>query len=133
MEQLDALDAEFRNIVESSARKTVVFADRFPLRYFADAYGLTYFAAYPGCADAAEPSAATVAFLIDKVRTERIPVVFCIELSNQKLADTVCEATGAKKLQFSSCHNVTAAEFEDGATYLSIMRQNAAALREALN
>lgn len=133
VERLDDLDAEFWYIVENSSRKTVVFADRFPLRYFADAYGLTYFAAYPGCADAAEPSAATVAFLIDKVRTERIPVVFCIELSNQKLADTVCEATGAKKLQFSSCHNVTAAEFEDGATYLSIMRQNAAALREALN
>lgn len=133
VEQLDNLDEEFLDIVENSSRKTVVFADRFPLRYFADAYGLTYFAAYPGCADAAEPSAATVAFLIDKVRMERIPVVFCIELSNQKLADTVCEATGAKKLQFSSCHNVTAAEFEDGATYLSIMRQNAAALREALN
>ena len=46
------------------------FADRFPLRYFADAYGLDYYAAYPGCADAAEPSAATVAFLIDKVRAE---------------------------------------------------------------
>lgn len=131
--QLGALDAEFREIVESAARKTVVFADRFPLLYFADAYGLTYFAAYPGCADAAEPSAATVAFLIDKVRVERIPVVFCIELSNQRLADTVCEATGAKKLQFSSCHNVTAAEFKNGATYLSIMRQNAGALREALN
>lgn len=133
VEQLDALDAEFEKIVGDSARKTVIFADRFPLLYFADAYDLTYFAAYPGCADSAEPSAATVAFLIDKVEAEQIPVVFCIELSSQKLADTVCEATGAKKLQFSSCHNVTAAEFKDGATYLSIMRQNAAALREALN
>lgn len=133
VEQLDALDLEFKQIVENAGRKTIVFADRFPLLYFADAYDLTYFAAYPGCADAAEPSAATVAFLIDKVAAEQIPVVFCIELSNQKLADTVCEATGAKKLQFSSCHNVTAAEFKDGATYLSIMQQNAAALREALN
>lgn len=133
VEQLDALDAEFKRIVENAERKTIVFADRFPLLYFADAYGLTYFAAYPGCADAAEPSAATVAFLIDKVEAEQIPAVFCIELSNQKLADTVCEATGAKKLQFSSCHNVTAAEFKEGATYLSIMQQNAAALREALN
>lgn len=133
VEELGALDNEFREIVENGERKTIIFADRFPLLYFANAYDLTYFAAYPGCADAAEPSAATVAFLIDKVEAERIPVVFCIELSNQKLADTVCEATGAKKLQFSSCHNVTAAEFKDGATYLSLMQQNAAALREALN
>ena len=96
VEKLNQLDAEFQDVVEHAARKTVVFADRFPLRYFADAYGLDYYAAYPGCADAAEPSAATVAFLIDKVRAEGIPVVFTIELSNGKLADTICEATDAK-------------------------------------
>lgn len=130
--KLETLNAEFEEIVEHASHETLIFADRFPLRYFADAYGLDYFAAYPGCAESAEPSAATVAFLIDKVRAENIPAVFYIELSNQKLADTVCEATGAKKLLFSSCHNVTAAEFKNGATYLSLMEQNAAALREAL-
>lgn len=38
-----------------------------------------------------------MAFLIDKVRAEGIPVVFTIELSNGKLADTICEATGSEK------------------------------------
>lgn len=84
MEKLEQLDAEFQDVVAHAARKTMVFADRFPLRYFAEAYGLDYYAAYTGCADAAEPSAATVAFLIDKVRAENIPVVFTIELSNGK-------------------------------------------------
>ncbi len=93
VEKLNQIDAEFRDVVEHAARKTMVFADRFPLRYFADAYGLDYYAAYPGCADAAEPSAATVAFLIDKVRAEGIPVVFTIELSNGKLREKtgVCD------------------------------------------
>ena len=133
VEKLDQLDAEFQDVVAHAARKTMVFADRFPLRYFAEAYGLDYYAAYPGCADAAEPSAATVAFLIDKVRAENIPVVFTIELSNGKLADTICEATGAKKLEFATCHNVTAQAFADGATYLQLMERNVQALREALN
>lgn len=133
VEKLNQLDAEFQDVVERAARKTVVFADRFPLRYFADAYGLDYYAAYPGCADAAEPSASMVAFLIDKVRAEGIPVVFTIELSNGKLADTICEATGAKKLKFATCHNVTAQAFADGATYLQLMEHNVQALREALN
>ena len=133
VEKLNQLDAEFQDVVEHAARKTVVFADRFPLRYFADAYGLDYYAAYPGCADAAEPSAATVAFLIDKVRAEGIPVVFTIELSNGKLADTICEATDAKKLEFATCHNVTAQAFANGATYLQLMERNVQALREALN
>ena len=64
---------------------------------------------------------------------EGIPVVFTIELSNGKLADTICEATGAKKLEFATCHNVTAQAFANGATYLQLMEHNVQALREALN
>lgn len=133
VDELNKLDAAFTDVVANGVRKTIVMADRFPLRYFTDAYGLTYYAAYPGCSDDAEPSAATVAFLIDKVKTENIPVVFHIELSNEALADTVCEATGAKKLLFSACHNVTKEQFESGVTYLDLMWDNVAALKEALD
>ena len=130
---LDALDAEFRQIVENGRRKTVVFADRFPVRYFVEEYGLNYFAAFPGCADDTEPSARTVAFLIDRVREEQIPAVFTIEFSNEKMADVICEDTGCRKLRFHSCHNVSAAELESGVTYLELMRANAEALKEALS
>lgn len=130
--QLVALDETFRSIVAQGARKTVLFADRFPCRYFAYEYGITYYAAFPGCADRAEPSAATVAFLIDCVRKEEIPIVFYIEFSNEKIADTVCEATGARKLLFHSCHNVSREELQAGVTYLSLMEQNAEHLRMAL-
>ena len=34
VKQLEALDQSFRDVVNSAARKTVVFADRFPVRYF---------------------------------------------------------------------------------------------------
>ena len=131
--QLDELDAACTEVVESGARRTVVFADRFPLLYFARAYGLEYFAAYPGCSDDAEPSAAPGAFLIDKVREAAIPVVFHIALSNALLADTVCDETGAEKRLFSACHNVTRAQFESGATYMELMWDNVDALREALS
>ncbi len=130
---LKELDQSFQQIANSAARKTLVFGDRFPFRYFADAYALTYYAAFPGCSTQAEPSAATVAFLIDKVKAEGIPVVFHIEFSNEKMADTIAEATGAKKLLLHSCHNVTKAEFASGVTYLALMRQNAENLKEALN
>ncbi len=130
---LDELDAAFRDVVAGGVRRTIVFADRFPLLYFARAYGLEYFAAYPGCSDDAEPSAATVAFLIDKVREENIPVVFHIELSNELMADTVCDETGAEKRLFSACHNVTRAQFDSGVTYMDLMWANVDALREALN
>ena len=131
--ELDELDAAFTDVVANGVRNTIVFGDRFPLLYFAKAYGLEYYAAWPGCADEAEPSAATVAFLIDKVNEENIPVVFHIELSNEDMADTICEATGAEKLLFSACHNVTRAQFEEGVTYLDLMCQNVDALKEALS
>ncbi len=130
--QLDELDAAFTEVVENGVRDTVVFGDRFPLLYFAKAYGLNYYAAWPGCADEAEPSVATVTFLIDKVKAEGIPVVFHIELSNEDMADTICNETGAKKMLFSACHNVTRAQFDAGVTYLELMWQNVDALREAL-
>jgi len=130
--ELNQLDAKFSEIVAGAKRTTVVFADRFPLRYFTEAYGLSYFAAFPGCTSEIEPSAATVAFLIDKVSDENIPVVFYIELSNQKMADTICEETGCKKLLFHSCHNVSKEDFESGTTYLDLMYNNADVLKEAL-
>lgn len=131
--QLQELDAAFRLVVDNAARRTVVFADRFPVRYFVEEYGLDYFAAFPGCADDAEPSAETVAFLIDKVRAESIPDVFYIEFSNQKMADIICEDTGCGKLLFHACHNVSAQELKDGVSYLSLMRGNVETLREALS
>lgn len=131
--QLTALDNSFRDVVDHAARKTVVFADRFPARYFVEEFGLSYYAAFPGCSADTEPSAATVSALIDRVKAEKIPAVFYIELSDQRMADAVCEATGAEKLLFHCCHNVSKAEFESGATYLSLMQANVETLRQALN
>jgi len=130
--RLDELDASFKAVVDGAKRKTIIFGDRFPFRYLADAYGLDYFAAFPGCSTDTEPSAATVAFLINKVKSEKLPVIFHIELSNEKIADTISEATGAKKLLLHSGHNLTKSDFEKGITYLDIQKANVVNLKEAL-
>ena len=130
--KLMELDIDIRTNVMNGARKTLIFADRFPMRYFTREYGLTYYAAYPGCASQTEPSAKTVAFLIDHVREENIPAVLYMEFSNEKMADVICEDTGCKKLPFYSAHSITAQQFEDGVTYLDLMRMNIETLKEAL-
>lgn len=131
-EKLKKLDEEFRDVAEHSARRTLLFGDRFPFRYFADAYGLTYYAAFPGCASDTEPSAATMAYLINKVSDENIPLVLKMELSNDNIAEAIAEATGTKVRVFYSCHNVTAQQFQEGETYLSMMERNVKTLKEAL-
>jgi zinc transport system substrate-binding protein len=130
--KLDELDAKFQAIVDNAARKTIVFGDRFPFRYFADTYGLEYFAAFPGCSTETEASASTVAFLIDKIKAEQIPVVFHIELSNEKMANSISEATGAQVRLLHACHNISKADFESGKGYIDLMSANAEALKEAL-
>ncbi|MDR2417520.1 MAG: zinc ABC transporter substrate-binding protein [Treponema sp.] len=130
--QLDKLDKEFQAVVDNAKHKTMVFGDRFPFRYFADAYGLTYFAAFPGCSTETEASAATIAFLINKIRAENIPVVFHIELSNEKIADTIAEETGTKKLLLHAAHNISKRDFDNGVTFLEIQEANVPRLKEAL-
>ena len=130
-DSLLALDEDFRSLFQELENPTMIFADRFPVRYFVEEYGLDYYAAFPGCAEQAEPSARTVAFLIDKVREENTPAVFYIEFSNQKMADVICEDTGCKKLLFHSCHNVTRQQLDEGVSYLGLMRKNLETLKEA--
>ena len=131
--QLEALDDAFREVVQSAKREVLLFGDRFPFRYFADAYDLDYYAAFPGCASDTEPSAATMAFLINKVKEEQIPVVLKMELSNENIANAIAETTHAEVRTFYSCHNLTAREFAEGETYLSMMKKNVETLKEALN
>ena len=133
LQELDALDAAFREVTQSARRCTLVFGDRFPLLYFCKTYGLEYRAAFHGCAGDTEPSLATLKYLIDKVRDEDIPVVYTIELSSRKIAQAIAETTGARVAQLHSCQTVTRKEFDEGATYLSLMRQNVAALKEGLS
>ena len=132
-EKLTELDQEFRDVVDHAKRKLLIFGDRFPFRYFADEYGLDYYAAFPGCAGDTEPSAATMAFLIDKVKEEKVPAVLKMELSNDDIANAVAEAAGTEVKVFYSCHNLSAEDFERGETYLSMMQKNVETLKEVLN
>lgn len=133
LEQLEELDQDFREVIGSASRDTLIFGDRFPLLYFVREYGLNYYAAFPGCASETEPSAATVARLIDLVREEQVPVVYQIELSNGNIARSIADSSGAKVKTFYTCHNITRDDFNAGETYLSLMERNVNSLKEALN
>ena len=133
IEKLQQLDNTFQDIVASAKRQKIVVADRFPLLHFCESYGLRYEAAFTGCAASVEPDSEKVAALIQTVKNENIPAIFQTELSAGGLAQTVKEHTGCRVLTFYSCHNLSKEQFETGETYLSMMYQNADALKEALN
>lgn len=131
--EINNIHEEIKKIVSSSIRKELIFADRFPFLYFTKLYNLEYYAAFLGCAHETEASAKTISFLINKVKEDNIPVILTIELSNQNIAKTISEETGSKILSLNSAHNITKEEFENGVTYVDIMKKNIEVLKEALN
>ena len=133
VKELEELDKSFKEVVDSGKRKEIIVADRFPFAYFCKEYGLSYFAAFPGCSTDTQPSAATIAFLTDKVKEDKIPVVFHIEMGNEDMVNAISKDTGAKKLLLNSVHNVTDSDFKAGKTYVDLMKPNVEALKEALN
>lgn len=130
--KLETLDEEFKKTVDTASRKTIMVADRFPLRYLTEEYGLEYYAAFPGCSEESEPSPSKIAFLIDKLKEEKLPVVFKVDFSNGKIAETVTENTDAKILTLNSCHVISAENFENNVTYVDLMSENLKNIGEAL-
>lgn len=133
LRQLQEIDDGFRAVSEARRRDTIVVGDKFPFRYLVEEYDLDYRAAFSGCSTDTEPSARTIAYLIDRVRDEQIPAVYYLELSSHRVSEIIGEETGAAALLLHSCHNVTRAELEGGVTYVDLMKQNIENLRKGLD
>ena len=131
--ELEEIDSGFREVSANRKRNMIVMGDKFPFRYLADEYQLDYRAVFSGCSSDTEPSAKTIAYLIDKVKEEQIPAVYYLELSSHRVAEIIGEETGAEPLLLHSCHNVTRAQFDAGITYVGLMRQNIENLRKGID
>lgn len=134
--KLDTLDKEYIEVVNSSKKKTLLFADRFPFRYLVDDYGLGYYAAFAGCSAETEASFETITFLANKVDELGLKSVLTIEKSDDKIAKTIINNTKTKDqkiLTLNSMQSVTTKDIEEGESYLSVMEGNLTVLKEALN
>ena len=129
--QLRALDRAFRKLAKERQGQTFLVGDRFPFLYFAKEYGFSFSAAFPGCAAETEANPATIGKLIRKAQQEGIRTVFKVDLSPGNVAQTIAEGCGARMDTLWSCHVISAEDFENGETYLSLMQRNLRALENA--
>jgi len=135
LEKLDTLDKSYKETIDNSAKKTILFADRFPFRYLVDDYGLSYFAAFVGCSAESEASFETVMFLANKVNELKLNSVLVLEGNDKKIANTVISTSKAENVQILSIDSMQATKGEDvkkGVSYLSIMEKNLEVLSKAL-
>ncbi len=134
-EKLNKLDSDYKAAVDNATVKTLLFGDRFPFRYLVDDYGLSYYAAFVGCSAETEASFETITFLAGKVDELSLHAVLTIEKSDEKIAKTIVSSSSSKDqkiLTMDSLQSTTSKDIENGATYLSVMENNLAVLKEAL-
>lgn len=131
--QLSDLDDAYRSAVGNAKNKTIVLADKFPFRYLAHEYGLEFSAAFAACSDESEPGVSTMIKLTKTIKENNIPAVYYLEFSSTKIADTLCDETGATKLMLHSCHNVSKQDIENNVSYVDLMKQNLENLKLTLN
>ncbi|MBR3631046.1 MAG: zinc ABC transporter substrate-binding protein, partial [Oscillospiraceae bacterium] len=135
LHELQVLDGKFQALFTRADQKTLIFADRFPFRYFVEDYGLDYYAAFPGCSAETEASFETVVFLANKVDELGCKTVYTIENSDQSLARTIISNTSTKDQKIAvlnSAQSVTKEQIAQGTTYLSLMEENYQVLADTL-
>lgn len=134
--ELDELDKLYSDTVADAKRDVFLFADRFPFLYLTEDYDIDCYAAFSGCSTEVNASFETTQFLIDKTKELGLTAILIIDAAPQNapaVANTVANATGAKILSLNSCQSISRTSIKDGISYLEIMRENLAVLKEALN
>lgn len=131
--KLKSLSDDIRNMVSNSEKNVIYIGDRFPMLYFCDEYGIKYHSAFPGCSAQVEVNPTTISEMIFDMKNDGANVVFKVDMSNGLVAETISEETNAEIKTLYSCHVISAEDFENGETYLSLMQKNFEVLKEAMN
>lgn len=132
--KIKEVDSQIQNIVDNKKRSRLVFGDKMPMQYFINYYDLEVSAAFSGCSTETEPSSKTIAYLVNKAKEEKIPVIIYIEMNTGKVAQTIAKEVGndCKPMQIQTLHNITKDDFEAGETWVSLMKRNLDVLKAAL-
>jgi len=127
---LHRLDGAYRTGLVHCARREFV-ASHAAFGYLAKRYGLTQ-VPITGLTPESEPTARQLANVVKLVRRTHASTVFSETLVSPRLANTVAREAGARTAVLDPIEGLTPAEQARDEDYLSVMRQNLAALRRAL-
>jgi zinc transport system substrate-binding protein len=127
---LGALDRDYRNGLAHCERKDIVTSHA-AFGYLAQRYGLRQ-VPITGLTPESEPTPKQLAHVIRLVRQTHTTTVFFERLVSPRLADTVAREVGAHTAVLDPIEGLTPSEQRHGETYLTLMRENLAALRKAL-
>ena len=129
---LNDLDASWKDLFERSALNQIIYGGHFAFGYLSHRFGLEILSPYSGYAPDAEPSAQALAGLMDVLKEKDIHVIFYEELIDPRVARIIAEQAKVEIEVLHGAHNLSVEDMQAGWTYISIMEDNIAKLKEAL-
>ncbi len=127
------LDDQYTAAFAAAPRRPLLFADRFPFRYFADDYGLDCIAAFPGCSSESAASFRTIATLARKVDELGLTTIFTLEAPSGRLAETVRAATLARNQRIAPLDSMqTLPRDWQNRSYIDAMGRNCLTILQSL-
>ena len=129
-DELTTLDDEFATGLGSCERDQIVTSHA-AFHYLAERYGLTQLP-ITGLSPEAEPDPARLADLADQIESEGITTIFYETLVSPDVAETLAREADVDAAVLNPIEGLTQDQVDAGDDYASVMRDNLAALQEAL-
>lgn len=129
-EELRGLDAELQRGLAVCQRREIVTSHS-AFFYLARRYGLEQLAV-AGLSPEAEPDAGRLASLSDQIKAKGVTTVFYEDLVSPRVARALAREAGVKTAVLSPLEGLSKEQADAGKDYTAVMRDNLAALREAL-
>ena len=128
---LSALDTEFEQGLANCTRTELVTSHA-AFAYIADRYGLKQ-VPVSGISPESEPSPAQLKAIITFAKAHDVKYIFFETLLDPKVAELIASEVGAHTLVLNPIEGLTADQQKEGSDYFTIMRQNLANLKLALD
>jgi zinc transport system substrate-binding protein len=129
-DELRDLDGELRGGLASCERRVLVTTHE-AFGHLARRYGLTQLS-LAGRSPEAEPGPRELEGLVEDVRASGATTIFAEPLASDRLAETVAREAGVEVAVLDPLEGLDQERLDAGDDYVTVMRANLAALREAL-
>ncbi len=134
-DRISELEGEYSDAAEAAATRDVIVADRYPFAYLFDRLGINAYAAYEGCSAESEASFEVMARLVEAVDRLSLSYVIKCEGSSSDIAEAVVNNAKTKDIEIltlNSLQSLGKKDFEQGESYLSLMRENLSVIKIAI-
>ncbi|MHC5228475.1 metal ABC transporter substrate-binding protein [Enterococcus sp. LJL99] len=131
LEKLTELDQEYQAAFKEAKNKTFV-TQHAAFGYLAKQYGLTQ-ESIAGISPDQEPSPSRLAELKKYIEANHVSVIYFETTASSKVAKTLAKETGVELAVLNPLESLTQKEQDAGEDYISVMKENLAALKKSIN